>query len=206
MTIAMAGLSPECAFVYVDDIVVIGCSENHHLKNLQRVFERLRQYNLKLNPEKCVFFKTQVTYLGHKISDKGITPDDSKYTIIENYPIPQNADEVRRFVAFCNYYRKFIQNFASITQPLNKLLRKNVQFLWSPECQKAYETLKQKLLEPQILQFPDFSKKITLTTDASSFACGAVLSQNHDGKDLQNHNGKDLLLAEPSLKVKLTKQ
>lgn len=56
MTIAMAGLSPECAFIYVDDIVVIGCSENHHLRNLENVFERLRMYNLKLNPEKCVFF------------------------------------------------------------------------------------------------------------------------------------------------------
>lgn len=184
MTIAMAGLSPECAFIYVDDIVVIGCSENHHLRNLENVFERLRMYNLKLNPEKCDFFKSEVTYLGHKISDKGITPDDAKFSIIEKYPAPQNADEVRRFVAFCNYYRKFIQNFALIARPLNKLLRKDVKFLWTSECQESFENLKKKLLSPQILQFPDFSKDFTLTTDASSFACGAVLSQNHNGKDL----------------------
>lgn len=89
MTIALAGLTPECAFVYVDDIVVIGCSENHHLRNLRLVFEKLRQYNLKLNPEKCCFFKQDVTYLGHKITDKGILPDDSKYDIIKNIQYPK---------------------------------------------------------------------------------------------------------------------
>lgn len=184
MTIALAGLTPECAFVYVDDIVVIGCSENHHLRNLRLVFEKLRQYNLKLNPEKCFFFKQDVTYLGHKITDKGILPDDSKYDIIKKYPIPKNADEVRRYVAFCNYYRKFIENFSEIAQPLNKLLRKNTPFKWSEECNKSFEILKARLLHPQILQYPDFQKEFILTTDASSTACGAVLSKCYNEIDL----------------------
>lgn len=128
MTIAMAGLTPECAFVYIDDIVVIGCSAEHHIKNLINVFKRLRHYNLKLNPEKCQFFKTEVTYLGHKITDQGILPDDTKFEVIKNYPIPTNADETRRFVAFCNYYRKFVPDFARLAKPLNDLLKKKFNF------------------------------------------------------------------------------
>lgn len=102
MTIALSGLPPQCAFLYIDDIIVVGCSINHHLMNLENVFEHLAKYNLKLNPSKCHFFCADVTYLGHHISRLGIQPDKSKYNAISNYPVPKNADEVRRFVAFCN--------------------------------------------------------------------------------------------------------
>lgn len=184
MTMAFAGVTPERAFLYMDDLIVIGCSQKHHLDNLRKVFETCRKFNLKLNPTKCRFFHKEVTYLGHKITDKGILPDDSKYEIIENYPIPENADAVKRFVAFCNYYRRFIPNFAEISAPLNKLTRKTSTFLWTDECQNAFETLKKALVSPKILQYPDFTKQFTVTTDASKEACGAVLSQNFDGNDL----------------------
>ena len=85
----MAGLTPEKAFIYIDDIVVIECSLKHHLANLESVFTRLRQYNLKLNIAKCIFLRTEVTYLGHKITDKGNLPDDTKYDTIRNYPTPK---------------------------------------------------------------------------------------------------------------------
>ena len=107
-------------------------------KNLEKFFDRLRHYNLKLNPEKSCFFKKEVTYLGHKITDKGILPDDSKYDRIKNYPIPQYADDVRRYVAFCNCYRKFIPNFALKAKPLKTLLKKNTKFEWTQECQEAF--------------------------------------------------------------------
>ncbi|XP_058840351.1 mucin-4-like, partial [Topomyia yanbarensis] len=94
MTIALSGLPPECAFLYIDDIIVIGCSIDHHLKNLERVFTKLQQFNLKLNPAKCHFFCADVTYLGHHISAEGIQPDKEKFSVIEKYPVPQNADEV----------------------------------------------------------------------------------------------------------------
>lgn len=135
LTIALSGLDSN-AFIYVDDIIVFGCSLQHHNKNLERVFQRLQQYNLKLNPSKCNFLKREVIYLGHQITDKGIRTDPSKHKVIENYPTPQNADEVRRFVAFCNYYRKFIQNFAEIAKPLNSLLKKNKLFDWTQDCEK----------------------------------------------------------------------
>ena len=184
ISIALAGLTPENAFVYIDDIIVIGCSINQHLVNLTKIFDRMRKYNLKLNLEKCKFFNTEVNYLGHKITDKGILPDISKYETIKNYPIPKNADDVRRFVAFCNYYRKFVPNFATIAHPLNQLLKKKQQFVWAIECQNSFNTLKNFLMSPTLLQYPDFTKTFILTTDASDVGSGAVLSQNINGNDL----------------------
>lgn len=184
MNIALAGLTPECAFVYIDDIVVIGCSIDHHLNNLEQIFKRLRHYNLKLNPQKCKFFRTEVTYLGHKITNNGILPDDSKFQTIRDYPEPTNVDEVRRFVAFCNYYRKFVPNFAHIAKPLNNLLKKGTTFSWNDERRRSFHLLKHHLLSPRILQYPDFSKDFILTTDASDVACGAILSQLHENCDL----------------------
>lgn len=184
MMIALSGLPPECAFLYIDDILVIGCSVKHHLSNLEIVFKKLRHYNLKLNPMKCNFFKHDVTYLGHHISENGIQPDPSKFDVIKNYPEPKDADEIRRFVAFCNYYRRFIPKFAEITHPLNKQLRKNSVFDWNNECKTAFETLKKKLMSEPILKFPNFKKEFVLITDASKVACGAILAQCYDNVDL----------------------
>lgn len=177
-------LSPECAFLYIDDVIVVGCSVQHHLQNLRKVFNSFRQRNLKLNPAKCIFFQKEVAFLGHRVTDCGILPDNLKFNLIRDFPVPKNADEVRSFVAFCNYYRRFIPNFAQICNCLNKLLRKNTPFTWSQECQNSFEKLKNELTRPRILQYPDFSKQFILTTDASNFACGAVLSQKHGDDDL----------------------
>lgn len=181
MTIALSGLPPECAFLYIDDIIVVGCSINHHIQNLEKVFQKLQKYNLKLNPAKCRFFCADVTYLGHHISEQGIQPDKNKYDAILNYPKPQNADDVRRFVAFCNYYRRFIANFSEKAAPLNQLLKKNAKFEWTNQCDEVFIMLKNELLNPTILKFPNFHKTFILSTDASKIACGAVLEQEYDG-------------------------
>lgn len=184
MSIAMSGLTPQSCFLYVDDLIVFGCSLEHHNANLIKVFEALRKFNLKLNPSKCQFLQTTVTYLGHQISDKGILPDSSKYSAVKNYPVPKNADDARRFVSFCSYYRRFIPNFAKIAYPLNRLTKKSVAFEWTQVCQEAFTELKERLMQPPILQFPDFTREFRLTTDASDVACGAVLSQIVNGEDL----------------------
>lgn len=183
LTIALTGLTSE-AFLYVDDIIVFGCSIKHHNNNLITVFNRLRKYNLKLNAKKCNFLQTEVVYLGHLITNKGIQTDPAKNKVIRDYPVPKNTDEVRRFVAFCNYYRRFIKNFAEIAKCLNKLLQKKQQFIWSEECQNAFIELKEKLLNPPILQYPNFENPFIVTTDASNYALGAILSQGEIGDDL----------------------
>ena len=108
MSIAFSGLALNKAFLYVDDIIIIGC--RHHLKNLRDVFSILRKCNLKVNPYKYKFFRPDVTFLGHKCTANGLLPDDTKVYVVKNYPIPA----VRRFVASANYYRRFIVNFAPL--------------------------------------------------------------------------------------------
>lgn len=184
MTISFSGLEPSQAFLYMDDLMVIGCSEKHMIKNLTDVFNVCRKYNLKLHPEKCSFFMHEVTFLGHKCTDKGVLPDDKKYDVIKNYPVPHDADSARRFVAFCNYYRRFIENFADYSRHITRLCKKNVPSEWSSECQRAFEHLKEKLMHPTLLQYPDFRKEFCIITDASKQACGAVLTQNRDGIQL----------------------
>ena len=181
MDLAFAGLSPSQCFLYMDDLVVIGCSENQMIKNLTDVFRTCRKYNLKLHPSKCSFFKHEVTYLGHKCTNKGILPDDSKFEVIRKYPTPTDADSVRRFVAFCNYYRRFIPNFSNHSYYLNCLTRKKAKFIWSEKCEEAFQYFKHSLLKSPILQYPDFNKQFCITTDASNISCGAILSQNYNG-------------------------
>lgn len=184
MSIAFAGLTPSTCFLYMDDIVVIGKSINHHIKNLTKVFHTCRKFNLKINPSKCQFFRHEVTYLGHKCTSAGILPDNSKLDSVANYPIPKNKDEVKRLVAFANFYRRFIQDFSVTCKVLNNLTRKSTEFVWTNKCQKAFEKLKTALINPPVLAYPDFNRPFILTVDASKQGCGAVLSQNWDGNDL----------------------
>jgi len=184
MALAFAGLGPGRAFLYMDDLIVLGCSESHMLSNLKEVFKICRKTNLKLHPEKCIFFSPEVTFLGHKCTNEGILPDDSKFEKILNYPRPTNSDEVRRFVAFMNYYRRFIPKFSYYSIHLTRLTRKKVPFIWTEDCEKAFLYLKNSLLSPKILKYPDFDKEFCITTDASKIACGAILSQNYNGTQL----------------------
>lgn len=184
MALAFSGLSPERCFTYMDDLIVMGFSEKHHLQNLRRVFETCRKCCLKLNPEKCQFFKTEVSFLGHICTDEGLKADPKKIAVMQRYPRPNDKESVKRFVAFANYYRRFVENFAKITKPLTNLTKKRVEFQWTEECENAFQLLKRKLIESPILKYPDFSKEFKLIVDASDYACGGVLTQNHDGVDM----------------------
>lgn len=192
MTIAMSGLNMEKCLVYLDDLIIFGSTIQQHNRNLIDIFERLRKVNLKLNPEKCNFFKKELIYLGHFISSQGVRPDPEKTECIRAWPIPKNAKEAKRFIAFANYYRKHVENFAKICIPLNRLTRNDTKFIWNKECQQAFDTLKEKFINPPILEYPDFSKDncFTLHTDASGYAIGAVLS---------NKNGKPVAYASKAL-------
>lgn len=182
MTLAMSGLNYSNCFIYLDDLIIFGNNLVNHNQNLVKVLQRLRQVNLKLNPTKCDFLKKEILYLGHTISSNGISPDPQKIDVMMNYPVPTNGNETKRFVAFANYYRKFIKNFAELAGPLNFLSKKGVTFNWTHECQKAFESLKQALMKPPVLQYPDFSEnnKFILRTDASGYALGAVLLNSND--------------------------
>ena len=120
-------------------------------------------------------------YLGHIVGKDGIKPNPDKVQVIKNYPVPKSCNDVRSFVALVSYYRRFIKGFATIASPLNALLKKGVQFLWSHQCQTAFEILRDCLLKAPILAYPNFQERFSLYTDASSSGIGAVLSQNING-------------------------
>ena len=168
--------------VYVDDINIGSKSFDDHLLHLEQVFLRLRQAGLKLSPEKCFFFEQKLPFLGHVISREGIQTDPEKVITIRNFPIPRDLTQLRGFIALASYYRRFIKGFANIVEPLNRLLKKNTPYNWTQQQQDAFERLKNYLITPPILAYPDFNKPFILYTDASSFAPEAILSQ----KDEQN--------------------
>lgn len=181
---AFSSLPYKVCFTYLDDIIILGQNEQEHIENIEKVFRVCAKMCLKLNPRKCKFFETQVTYLGHICSQNGVSPDKSKFEAITNYPRPQTRDEAKRFIAFANYYRRFIKNFAALSAPINNLTRKSVDFKWTKDCETNFELIKSILVSPSCLQYPDFTQTFILTCDASKLACGAILSQMRNGHDV----------------------
>lgn len=184
MTKILTGLQNTKCLVYLDDIIIFGRNLQDHNNKLTEVFKCLRKHNLKIQPNKCHFLHREIMFLGHIISQAGIMPDPSKIEAVKNYPRPTNVKEIQTFLGFTNYYRKFIKNFSDIVSPFTQLLKKNVPFVWSQECEKSFILLKDKLTTAPILQHPNFNKEFLLTADASDKAIGAILSQGEIGKDL----------------------
>lgn len=169
--------------VYIDDLCVLGKTLEEHLLNLSLVFQKIREYNLKINIEKSEFLKTEIRYLGYLIKNGEIYPDDSKFDAIEKIPPPKNVKTLQSFLGLVNYYRKFIKGLATRAKPLNELLKNKTNFEWNELCQKAFEELKYELIHVCPLKMPDFTQPFILVTDASDIALGAVLSQSEGKHD-----------------------
>ncbi|KMQ88697.1 enzymatic polyprotein endonuclease reverse [Lasius niger] len=146
--------------------------------------QRLRNANLKLQPDKCEFLRHEVAYLGHIIGDKGVKPDPNKIKSIMEFPTPRTPKNIKQFLGLAGYYRRFIPNFSKTAKPLTDLLKKNSTFNWQIKQVEAFNILKHSLCSSPVLQYPDFTKPFVLTTDASECAVGGVLSQGPVGKDL----------------------
>jgi len=170
MNSVLTGMQGVKCLVYLDDIVIYGPSLIEHNKRLVTVLNRLRNSNLKLQPDKCEFLRKEVIYLGHIITEKGISPDPSKLEAVKNFPIPKRVKDIQAFIGLSGYYRKFIEDFSKIAKPLTKLTKKGEKFEWSTPQQQAFETLKIKLTSAPVLKYPDFNEEFLVTTDASRFS------------------------------------
>ena len=166
--------------VYLDDVLIFGRTIEEHNKRLKEVLEQFRKSSLKLSPSKCSFLKTEVQYLGHKISEKGISTDPKKIQSIIEWPKPNCVNEVHSFVGLCSYYRSYIQNFTNIVEPLQKIIASK-KFLWEKEQDESFIRLKIALTNAPVLALPISGGKFILDTDASNSAIGAVLSQIQNG-------------------------
>ena len=168
MEMVLRGLNWERCLVYLDDIIVFGKSFDEALKNLALVFELLRQAGLRLKPSKCSLFQSSVKFLGHIVSSEGVSCDPDKISCVRDWETPRCLTEVRSFVGFASYYRRFIPDFAKIASPLTKLTEKNSRFNWTEECAEVFDTLKQKLIMAPVLAYPQSEGLLILDTDASS--------------------------------------
>lgn len=179
----LRGLQNDICIVYLDDIVVLGTSLQEAINNLEKVLQRLRMSNFKIQMDKSEFLKLETNYLGHIITREGIKPNPDKITAIEKYPIPETTKQIKQFLGLIGYYRKFIPNFARITKPLTNCLKKGKKITLDSDYVNAFNKCKTLLTNDPILQYPDFTRDFLLTTDASNVAIGAVLSQGPIGSD-----------------------
>ena len=179
----LSRLIPKKCMVYPDDVLVMGRTFQEHLDNLIQVLERLSRAGLQLQPKKCHLAQQKVAYLGYVISSFGISVDTSKVEAVKSFPVPKNLKQLRSFVGLASYYCRFIQGFSRIASSLFMLTKKDVPYVWSSDCQKAFDELKDRLTKAPVLVFPNFAECFILETDASGLGLGAVLSQKqHDGK------------------------
>ena len=175
------GLEYKIALAYLDDIVVYGATIEECIHNLDLVFARVREAGLKLKPSKCSLFQPETNYLGYIISAEGVKTDPKKVQDVRNFAPPRNVRDVQVFMGMTQYYMKFIKNFMEISLPIVQLMKKNVKFVWGPEQQQAFETLKDCMTTAPVLAYPIDTGRFILDTDASDYAMGAVLSQmQHD--------------------------
>lgn len=179
----LRGLQGIHCMVYLDDIIVYSSSLPEHISKLRKIFDRLRATNLKVTLDKSEFFRKEVLYLGHTITKDGLMPNNDKIKAVLNFPLPRSTTEIKSFLGLVGYYRKFIKDFAKITQPLTSCLKKRNKIEVTQEYIDAFERCKELLTNAPLLQFPDFEKPFVLTTDASNYALGAVLSQGPIGSD-----------------------
>jgi transposase InsO family protein len=174
------------ALVYLDDILIFSPTLDQHEQHVRMVLDKLREHHLYLNPEKCRFGVQELSFVGYKVTANGILPEDAKVKKVQEWPTPTNVQEVRQFLGLASYYRRFIANFANIAAPMSDLTQgtgsKCRKIEWTTKCEEAFQALKQSLTNAPILRAPDSSRPYIIYTDASDFACGAVLCQQ-DEKD-----------------------
>ena len=183
------GQNWDFVFVYLDNILVASQSMEEHLSHLEKVAMRIQEAGLRLRPEKCLFATERIEYLGHTLTSSGVQPNDQNVKAVTDFPTPSNLKEVRSFVGMANFYRRHIPKMATLSRPLTELLRhdkntgKPVPFVWTDDCQKAFENIKEMLTSAPVLHAPEWDKEFFLWTDASLTGFGAVLEQTGtDGK------------------------
>lgn len=176
--------------VYIDDVIIFSKTPEQHIKDIATILDALYSANMRVSAEKSFFFKTEVEYLGFVVASQGIKTCPDKVNDILNFAQPSSLRALRSFLGLAGYYRRFIKDYASIAKPLTKYLRgenghvgarqsKNIRISLDYEALRAFEKIKKILAsEDTLLLYPDYQKPFELTTDASSHALGAVLSQN----------------------------
>ena len=183
MNIMLKDLEWKICITYQDDIVVYADSMDQLIERLRRVLDRIRIGNVKLSPEKCKIGLYEVGFLGHKIKAGQMTPGNENLDAIRKMQTPNSVHETRCALGLFSYFRRFVPNFARISEPLNRLLKKGNKWHWTQQCEEAFNTLKDKLTNHPITVLPDFRQPFKLYVDGSLQGLGAILIQERNGKE-----------------------
>ena len=169
---------------YIDDVVIFSDNWSDHICQIERFFQIMREAKLTINLMKSEFGKATVKYLGHIVGQGQVRPLDAKIQTIVKYPIPTSRKELARFLGMAGYYRNFCLNFSDIAAPLTNLLSKKVKFVWTDDCQLAFDKVKLLFQKSPVLKSPDYEKPFKLIIDSSDVGTGSVLVQEaSDGLD-----------------------
>ena len=177
MNIAMSDLLGSDCLVYLDDILIFSKTLESHLEKLKKVLKRLKEVGLTLKLSKCRFLEPKLKFLGHEVSENGISINTDQFLPVENFPIPKNRKDIQKFLGLTSYFRNFVPKFAEICEPVTKLLKKKEKFIWTVEAQDAFTKIKREILNSGKLCFPDLSEPFIIQTDSSARALGACLAQ-----------------------------
>ncbi|XP_058840923.1 uncharacterized protein K02A2.6-like [Topomyia yanbarensis] len=162
--------------VFLDDIKITGSDQDTHLRRLEEVLQRLSEWNIRVNRSKCEFFADVIEYCGYMIDKEGIHKIRAKVEAINGMTIPKNKEEVRSFVGLINYYGRFFKNLSTVLYPLNNLLKKDVPFVWTKQCEESFRTVKLQMQSKDCLVHYSPELPLALAKDASPYGVGAVLS------------------------------
>ena len=152
----------------MDDILVWGADQKQHDERLEKVLKRAREQNLKLNAKKCKFGVSEVKYIGHTLTAKGLKPDEKKVQAVQEMHKPHNKKELQQFLGMVNYLGKFVPQLSNVTQPLRQLLEKSAEWQWHTEHDKSFEELQRLVTEAPVLQYFDVTNPVRVSVDASS--------------------------------------
>ena len=170
---------------FIDDILIFSKSFEEHITHLSRLLEAILTEGFRLKFSKCIFANNYAKYLGHIIENNSIRPLKDYLTAVKNFPVPKTRKNIRQFLGKVNFHHKFIPQSAIVLDPLHNLLRKDVKFIWSEECQESFDKIKELLCSEPILKIFDPELPINIYTDASIKGVGAVLKQERQNGD--NH-------------------
>jgi len=169
--------------VYLGDILIFGICLKEHRRLVKEVLKRLQFNDLYTKAEKCFFEQSSIKYLGVIILENKVQIDEEKLSEVLEWPVPTKVKQVQAFLGFANFYRRFIENFAKMSKLLSDLTKKDCTWNWGIEQQNAFEVLKKAFATALVLRIPNDEDLFKLSTDASDFAIGAILSQ----KDMQTN-------------------
>jgi hypothetical protein len=166
------------ATAYLDDILIYSDNLEEHRDHVKQILTVLEKNGLHLKPEKCEFHQQEVKYLGLIIGTNGIKMDPVKVETVVNWPQPEKLYDVRSFIGFANFYRRFIKGYSELVRPMTELTKKERKFEWGEEQQKAFTALKEAFVSAPVLARFDFNKDVIVETDASDYVSAGVLSQH----------------------------